>query len=305
MKKSILSSSWLKEKAIHRGFGEIGIIESRKFNELEGILEKRNEENKLTGFEEKDILKRIDPSITMENCKSIIVGVFPYYSDMKNEGNLAMYARGKDYHYVLLDIMKSLQEDIQSEIGDVEIMSFTDSGPLVDRHLAFKAGLGFWGLNGHIINDQFGSYILIGYMLTDIQFDNYDEELKESYCMRCNKCINVCPGKAIEGQGDIDPRKCRSYLTQKKEDLTEEEKEIMKKSPILFGCDMCQEICPHNQGIKETKIEEFVDNLVHTVDKNHIEELSNKKFKREYGDRAFAWRGRKQIEKNIKIIEGE
>lgn len=305
MKNNLTINEILKKTAQESHIPEYGVIKCEEFQELKKILMGRKEKEELTGFEEQDIEKRINPKLTMEECRSIIVCLFPYYKGSTEESNLAKYTHGVDYHFVINDIMNLLGDKIGEEVEDFKYMSFTDSGPLVDRYVAYKAGLGFWGINGHIINEKYGSYILVGYMLTNKEFEEYNAPLENSSCVGCMRCVKACPGGAIKGDYDINPLKCKSYITQKKEELTYEEKNILKKSEIIFGCDICQNVCLHNENIEETNISEFSENLIKKITEEEINELSNKKFRKIYGRRAFGWRGRKILERNMKIIKGE
>ncbi|WBW97870.1 tRNA epoxyqueuosine(34) reductase QueG [Oceanirhabdus sp. W0125-5] len=305
MKNNSTIDEILKKTASQLNIIQYGVIKCEVFEEIREILRIRNAKGELTGFEEEDLEKRINPRLTMEDCKSIIVGVFPYYKKSSEESNLAKYTQGVDYHFVINDMMNLLGDKIGEEVENFKYMSFTDSGPLVDRYVAYKAGLGFWGVNGHIINEKYGSYILIGYMLTNKEFKEYNTPLENGSCMRCMRCVKVCPGGAIKGDYDINPLKCKSYITQKKEELTCEEENILRKSHVIFGCDICQDVCPHNKNIEETHIAEFSEDLIRKITEDEINELSNKKFRKIYGRRAFGWRGRKILERNMKIIKGE
>ena len=120
--------------------------------------------------------------------------------------------------------------------------------------------------------------------------------------MKCNKCVKYCPGNALEGNYQMDPKKCVSYITQKKEELTDEEKEKMRKNKTIFGCDVCQNKCPYNQDVEISNIEEFTTNLITSLSEEEINRISNKEFKRRYNDRAFSWRGRNIIKRNMDII---
>ncbi len=305
MKNNLTIDEILKKSVYELNISQYGVIKCEQFEELREILMGRKEKGEFTGFEEQDIEKRINPRLTMEDCKSIIVCLFPYYKKNTADTNLAKYTHGVDYHFVINDIMNLLGDKIGEVVEDFKYISFTDSGPLVDRYLAYKAGLGFWGINGHIINDKYGSYILIGYMLINKELKEYSRSSENSSCIRCMRCVKACPGEAIKGDYDINPLKCKSYITQKKEELTWEEKNILKKSESIFGCDICQEVCHHNKNIEETHIEEFSNDLIKKITVQEIRELSNKKFKKIYGKRAFAWRGRKILERNMKIIKEE
>ena len=142
---------------------------------------------------------------------------------------------------------------------------------------------------------------MIGTILTTLEFEP-NTPLGQS-CMGCNRCITACLGQCLE-HDEFKYDTCKSYLTQKKGDLTNEEETIIGKTPLVFGCDVCQEVCPHNQSIPATPIPEF-QHVEPYIDINEIETLTNKEFKAKYGHRAFSWRGKKILIRNQNIIEGK
>lgn len=165
--------------------------------------------------------------------------------------------------------------------------------------MAYLAGLGFYGKNNCFISTKWGSYVVIGTILTTLELEP-NMPLNQS-CMECNRCITACLGQCL-GHDEFKYDTCKSYLTQKKGDLTEEEKTIISKTPLVFGCDVCQEVCPHNRDIPTTPIPEF-QQIEPFIEINELEALTNKEFKAKYGNRAFAWRGKKILMRNQTIIE--
>lgn len=278
----------------------VGIAPIGPYEELRKVLEDKVNKNLITGMEEPDIEKRINPKLIMEDASSIIVCAIPYYVGEKYESNISMYCHGLDYHLVIKEKLNKICEEIKSKDKNFEYKIFTDNGPLVDRYLAYLAGLGYYGINNNLITDKYGSYVFIGYIVNNYNLEP-DEKLNKN-CMKCNKCVKYCPGNALEGNYQMDPKKCVSYITQKKEELTDEEKEKMRKNKSIFGCDVCQNVCPHNQDVAISKIEEFTTNLITNLSEEEINSISNKEFKRRYNDRAFSWRGRNIIKRNIDII---
>ncbi|MPM59582.1 Epoxyqueuosine reductase [bioreactor metagenome] len=134
-------------------------------------------------------------------------------------------------------------------------------------------------------------------MLTNYPFEP-DKPL-DLTCIKCGRCMRSCPGQIILGDFNIDPRGCKSYLTQKKGELSDKELSIIAKTNLVFGCDVCQDVCPHNQNIEQTKIAEFRTDLVHKLDYNELSSMSNKDFSRRYGSHAFSWRGKKILLRNL------
>ena len=233
--------------------------------------------------------------------KSAIVCLFPYYIEHSGPSNLSRYTWGTDYHLVINEYLDKLIEKLQKMNTSAQFSIHCDTSPLADRYMAYLAGLGFYGKNNCFISPKWGSYVMIGTILTTLEFEP-NTPLGQS-CMGCNRCITVCLGQCL-GHDEFKYDTCKSYLTQKKGDLTNEEETIIGKTPLVFGCDVCQEVCPHNQSIPATPIPEF-QHVEPYIDINEIETLTNKEFKAKYGHRAFSWRGKKILIRNQNIIEGK
>lgn len=228
-------------------------------------------------------------------AKSIIVCAFAYYNGEK-KGNISRYAQGKDYHLVVREKMEPICEYLKG--NGFSAQSFADTGALNERVLANLSGIAFLGKNQMAINENLGSYFFIGYIVTDCELPDDAPNTKE--CGGCGRCIEACPLGALS-KDDFCEEKCLSYITQKKGELSCEEKEAIKKSKTIWGCDICQEVCPHNRGIAVTPITEFKENLI--IDLDIADSISNKDFKNLYGNRAFSWRGKGVLERNLKIIK--
>lgn len=233
--------------------------------------------------------------------KSAIVCLFPYYIEHSGPSNLSRYTWGTDYHLVINEYLDKLIEKLQKMNTSAQFSIHCDTSPLADRYMAYLAGLGFYGKNNCFISPKWGSYVMIGTILTTLEFEP-NTPLGQS-CMGCNRCITACLGQCL-GYDEFKYDTCKSYLTQKKGDLTNEEETIIGKTPLVFGCDVCQEVCPHNQSIPATPIPEF-QHVEPYIDINEIETLTNKEFKAKYGHRAFSWRGKKILIRNQNIIEGK
>ena len=231
--------------------------------------------------------------------KSAIVCLFPYYVEHKDPSNLSRYTWATDYHLVINEYLKKLIEKLQIMNTDAQFSIHCDPSPLADRYMAYLAGLGFYGKNNCFISPKWGSYVVIGTILTTLELEP-NTPLTQS-CMGCNRCITACLGQCL-GHDEFKFDTCKSYLTQKKGELTSEEEHIIAKTPLVFGCDVCQEVCPHNQSIPATPIPEF-QRVEPYIDINELETLTNKEFKAKYGNRAFSWRGKKILMRNQNIIE--
>lgn len=233
--------------------------------------------------------------------KSAIVCLFPYYVEHKDPSNLSRYTWATDYHLVINEYLKKLIEKLQIINTDSQFSIHCDTSPLADRYMAYLAGLGFYGKNNCFISPKWGSYVMIGTILTTLELEP-DTPLTQS-CMGCNHCITACLGQCL-GHDEFKFDTCKSYLTQKKGELTSEEEHIIAKTPLVFGCDVCQEVCPHNKDIPTTPIPEF-QSVEPYIDIDELYSLTNKEFKAKYGHRAFSWRGKKILIRNQEIIESK
>lgn len=254
----------------------------------------------------KEKILRFINSIGIEKCGiapydndfCAIVCLFPYFSGYK-EGNLSVYTYSEDYHLIIKDKLALICDYLHSIAPDCRCESFADIGPEIDRLLAYEAGLGFYGKNHMLINDDFGSYFFIGYIKCSLKLER-DAPLDKT-CLSCNECIKHCPGGALGTTFDIN--RCASHISQKKGELSPEEKSILKKSGLVFGCDQCQRVCPHNKALKPP-MKEFCQNIKESISKSELEALSGRKFVEKYKNRAFSWRGKNVLLRNINIIEG-
>ena len=230
----------------------------------------------------------------LNGAKTLIVCAFSYYNGAE-KGNISRYAQGIDYHTVARDKMKPIVAMLAEQGYAAE--AYADNGALNERLLGTLSGISFVGKNHMAINESLGSYFFIGYVITDCELEP-DKENDKS-CMGCGMCVKACPLGALANDV-FDEQKCLSYITQKKGELSDVEIEVMHRCNTIWGCDVCQEVCPHNKALAITEIEEFNDNLI--IDLKINEELSNREFKKQYGNRAFAWRGKNIILRNQNAI---
>lgn len=288
----IKMKSRLIKKARELNIYHIGFCKADFDSELYDILKKRRELFGKSAFEEEDIIKRADPKLLMEDCKSVIVCLFPYYCKDLPEGNLAMYAKVTDYHTVC----KRKLNELMSTLHGYKCACYADIDPLCDRFLAFRAGLGFFGKNSMLINEELGSYFAIGFILTDAEIEA--DKPQNNTCKGCNLCIKHCPGGALSQNFGFDAAKCLSYITQAKQ-LSNEQLSLLQKSENVVGCDICQKVCPHNKNIPETCMTEFLENKISEINFEDISRLSNREFKEKYAVFAFSWLGKKRIVRNF------
>lgn len=244
--------------------------------------------------------KRIDPRLTMENCKSIIVIGLPYGKyenftlDNELRGKFSIGAIFTDYHIIIKNILNELAIYLKVE-NDFEYKIFVDTGPLVERELAKKSGLGYQGKNLSIISEKFGSYFFIGYMMVDFEMKS-SNNCNFSMCADCDLCIKACPTKALKNNYIFNINNCISYLTQKKEPIDENLKKKMGNA--LYGCDICQSVCPKNKYIKLEPINDI--DIIRPKLEDFLK-LTNREFKNIFGETAIYWRGKKTIQRNASI----
>lgn len=292
------------------GIDKIGFASAEPFTTLKARLIRQRELNYHSGFEEPDIEKRTDPSLLFENPASIISIALAYPSKMKynvrgkkgaRRGIFARASWGKDYHIVLRERLQKLEQFIREKYPDARCKSMVDTGELSDRAVAERAGIGWSGKNCAIITPEFGSYVYLGEMITNIPFEP-DTPL-ESLCGTCNKCIEACPTGALVQGGQINAKKCISYLTQTKDFIPEQYRGVIGNR--LYGCDTCQMVCPYNRK-KDFHFHEEFEPDPETVKPLLVPllSISNRKFRKKFGELAGAWRGKKPIQRNAIIALG-
>lgn len=226
----------VKAYAKAAGADRCGIAPVRIYDELLPRLEARG----FVPFTRTNLEMRINPFLHMKSAKSAIVCLFKYIDG--DNTSVARYARGGDYHPYVKERLRKIC-DMLGEGNKYRLL--VDTGGLCDRYLAYLAGLGFYGKNNLFYADGLGSRFYIGSILTDLEIETDTPLLKS--CLNCNLCIKHCAGGALGENYAFDVNKCASYLTQKKEALTEEEKEIAGRGGYTLGCDICADVCPLNK----------------------------------------------------------
>jgi len=243
----------IKDKAFAMGFTSIGISKAGFLEEEAPKLEKwlNNGFQGEMKYLENNFDKRLDPRLLVDGAKSVIslsYNYFPQESQENDTYQLAKYAYGQDYHHVIKNKLKTLMEYIHEEIGEVGGRVFTDSAPIMERAWAQKSGLGWNGKNSLLIQKNLGSFFFLAEMILDLDLE-YDEEFKSDHCGSCTKCIDACPTQAILPGNTIDGSKCISYFTiELKNELPSDQKG--KFDNWMFGCDICQDVCPWNRFSK-------------------------------------------------------
>ncbi|MCD4696522.1 MAG: tRNA epoxyqueuosine(34) reductase QueG [Bacteroidales bacterium] len=259
-------SNKIKAKARELGFFSCGISKAEFLPEDAAWLQKWLSEGKHAGmaYMENHFEKRTDPKKLLENARSIISVLYNYapQSYLTKEANyqVSTYAYGTDYHFVLKHKLKSLISFIESEASEINARAFVDSAPVLDRAWAKKAGLGWIGKNTCLITKKQGSYFFIGEIILDLELD-FENELVPDHCGGCTRCIDACPTGALKPR-DLDAGKCISYWTieNKGESIPEKFKGKFgpKGEEWIFGCDICQSVCPWNRFSEPHNEPEFL-----------------------------------------------
>ena len=243
----------IKQKAKELGFDYCGISKAEKLQEEEANLESwlfKGFHGKMAYMENHFDL-RLDPTKLVDGAKSVISLLYNYFPGEDQDPStykIAKYAYGRDYHFVIKDKLKTFLSDLQNELGEIQGRVFVDSAPVMERQWAAKSGFGWIGKNSLLINKTQGSFFFLAEMIIDLELE-YDGPVKD-YCGTCTKCIDACPTDAILDDGIVDASKCISYLTiELKESIPEEFRG--KYEDWVFGCDICQDVCPWNRFSKK------------------------------------------------------
>ena len=232
--------------------------------------------------------KRNNPQIILENAKSIIVcSLFYFPGNHPNNiaGNFAKisrYAQGTDYHIVFLEKVRELEKFIKGLIPSLNSKSYTDTGHILEKYFAQKAGIGWQGKNSLIISPDYGSYFFIGVIITDFEFE--PDWAIHDYCGTCVRCINSCPTNALVQPRVLDSNLCIAYWTVEAKPDEQIPEIIKQKNPDwIFGCDICQEVCPYNRKLLDiTEIDAFINPDNFYFDLNNLEEFSKDDFNKKF-----------------------
>ncbi|MDF2536811.1 MAG: queG [Bacillales bacterium] len=304
-----LNPSTLKEQIItyskSNGIDLIGFTDAEPFYEEREFLKTQQEKNFHSGMEESDIEKRTNPKLHLVDAKSIISFAVAYPSRMRDEqlddiarGVFSRSSWGIDYHKYLKDRLIKVEEFIKKIVPDSKTISMVDTGALIDRAVARRAGIGYIGKNCSLITKEYGSYVYLAEMITNIEFEK--DIPVDNECGDCEICLKACPPSALIENGQINAKNCLSYVSQKKTVLTHKEAILLKDR--IYGCDTCQVVCPKNKGITnhyheelEPKLDEAYPSLLDMLN------LSNREFKAQFGHIAGSWRGKNPIQRNAII----
>ncbi|MFC2087670.1 tRNA epoxyqueuosine(34) reductase QueG [Bacteroidota bacterium] len=300
-------STRIKAKAIEIGFHACGIVRAEELTEEKQFLHSWLNLNYHGSMKymENHFNERTNPSLLLEGTQSVIIALKNYYPAEKQSHilpKIAKYAYGKDYHIIIKNQLKSLLDFIKEHHEGAEGRVFTDSAPLLERSLAQRAGLGWIGKNTMLINKQIGSFVFIGEIILNTELV-YDETEIKDYCANCTKCIEACPTNAILEPHLLDARKCISYYTiENQGEIPGEFKG--KFDNWIFGCDICQDVCPWNQKSIHNKEPAFKPILeIMKYSKNDWLNLDKSDFDKRFRNSPLKRSKYEGIRRNVKFID--
>ncbi|MFS8082501.1 MAG: tRNA epoxyqueuosine(34) reductase QueG [Ginsengibacter sp.] len=308
MSSTTKNTQFVKETALSLGFDYCGIATAERLDEdarkLESWLNKGF--NGTMGYMANYFELRIDPEKLVPGAKSVITLLLNYFPEKQQNVDapqISKYAYGNDYHEVIKKKLNIFLQLLKEKIGKIHGRGFTDSAPVLERSWAVKSGLGWVGKNGNLITKNNGSFFFIATLITDLELEADNPFIKD-YCGSCTRCIDNCPTEAILPDKVIDGSKCISYFTIELKDLLIPEKMKGQFENKMFGCDICQDVCPWNRFSKPTNEIEFTPiNEVLNFSKNDWEELTEESFKIIFKKSPLKRSKFQGIKRNLKFLE--
>tara|TARA_B100000609_G_scaffold189396_1_gene176378 strand:+ start:65 stop:1003 length:939 start_codon:yes stop_codon:yes gene_type:complete len=299
-------TNFIKSKSVDLGFISCGISKADFLEDEAANLENwlKNEMHGEMSYMERNFDMRLDPRKILNGAKSVISLTYNYYTDklQKDENfKISKYAFGTDYHFVIREKLKNLLFLIKEKVGDINGRVFVDSAPILERAWAKKSGLGWIGKNTNLISKNVGSFFFLCEIIVDIELD-YDYSTTD-HCGTCTACIDACPTNAIVEPYKVDGSRCISYLTiELKENMPEYAKDSYDK--WIFGCDICQDVCPWNKFSKPHNEPLFnADEKFLSMSKNEWLEITKETFDKVFKDSPVKRTGYDGLKRNIKFIK--
>ncbi len=307
----ITNAQKIKAKALDLGFDFCGIARADFLAEEAPRLEAwltRNMHGQM-GYMANHFDKRLDPRLLVDDAKSVVSVLLNYYpgdssDDRLPEGEddykISKYAYGTDYHFVLKDKLKALLEFIHTEIGEVGGRAFVDSAPVMDKAWAAKSGLGWVGKHSNLLNRNMGSFFFIGELILDLELE--PDGPTTDHCGTCTRCIDACPTDAIVAPYVVDGSRCISYFTIELKDAIPQEVKG-KFDNWVFGCDICQDVCPWNRFAKPHQTPAFaLSPELAALTKNDWEEITEEVFRELFKRSPIKRTKREGLARNVRFI---
>jgi len=302
------SSDRIKAKAKELGFWDCGISEARFLAEEKDRLldwlrhEMHGEMNYMSNYQQ----ERLDPRLLVESARSVISVLLDYFPAEKQADQaapvLSKYAFGKDYHFVMKDKLGELLSFVQSEIAQCKGRCFVDSAPVLDRAWAARAGLGWIGKNTNLISPEHGSFFFIGELIIDLELST-NTKIVRDHCGNCTRCIDACPTQALVAPYVLDARRCISYQTI--ENRAEIDQELKGKfENRVFGCDICQDVCPWNLKSEAHQESAFYPEMkLMNLTKSEWENMDRPLFNKLFRKSAVKRTRFEGLKRNLKFLE--
>ena len=302
-------SAQIKAKALDLGFDLIGFVPSRKLAEQEEHLHLWLEKkmNADMSYLSGKIKERLNPELLFPGAKSVIVAGMNYFPPVLQGGDgvpvISKYAYGEDYHIVLKEKLKNLLDHIVSVDGSASGKICVDSSPVLEKAWAHEAGLGWIGKNSLLLNIKYGSFVFLGEIILNLELD-YVDSRPDDNCGNCDLCVRSCPTGAINNDRTIDAAKCISWLTvENKDDIPEEYR--TKINNRIFGCDICQDVCPWNKNLSPHNNFRFsLNEEVKNMSFAEWKSMDHNKFERLFSNSPLKRRGYAKIIRNIEFVTG-
>jgi len=307
---TIEKSQFVKSLANLAGFDFCGIAAARPLDEdarkLANWLQQGKQGN--MHYMEKHFELRVNPYKLLPGAKSVICFLINYFPDADQEKNIpkiSKYAYGKDYHEVIRPKLQFILAQMKEKLGDFHGRGFVDSAPVLERSWAVISGLGWVGKNGNLIHKRNGSYFFIATLIIDLELA-YDAPETADYCGTCTRCIDACPTQAIEPDKVVDGSKCISYFTIELKDLLIPDQMKNKFDNWMFGCDICQDVCPWNRFSKPTQEPAFtpIAEILHYNEKDW-EEITEDGFKKIFAGSSLTRAKYRGIRRNLQFLKKE
>jgi epoxyqueuosine reductase len=302
-----ITNQILIQKAKSIGFDLVGFAKADILNKESNQLKDWLDKNYQAGMDymERNFDKRKNVKQILPEAKSVIsLGLNYYtpeeYSNQINKGKVSRYAWGKDYHLIIWSMLDELEAELKKIDPDFESISYVDTGPVMDKAWAVRAGLGWLGKHTNVINREIGSWFFIANIITNYELD-YSDQIPD-FCGTCTACIDACPTKAIVQEYVVDANKCISYLTiENKSEISAEFKG--KFDNWLFGCDICQDVCPWNQKFPvETLIRDFQPHYKE-LDMDEVIEMEDEEFKVKFKTSPIKRAKLSGLKRNVKYLK--